>query len=89
MKDVFKEHFDKILEISVLVFLFVFATVMLAYIKSEEMARWIENGAIITILARAFGAPRPVAPDTTTTISSKTIDPVKPAPPVDATLPTP
>jgi len=80
MKDLLKEHFDKILEIGVLVFIFVFAAIMLAYVKSEEMARWIENGAVITILARAFGTPKPAAPDTITTVSSKTVDPTKPTP---------
>lgn len=60
MKDFLTAHFDKIAEISVLVFIFVFATCMLAhYTGNEEMSRWIENGAVITILARAFGSSRP------------------------------
>lgn len=49
------DHADKVIEVAVLLFIFVFSTLMLAYFKNEEMARWIENGAIITILARAFG----------------------------------
>lgn len=56
MRDVLDAHFDKILEMGVLVFIFVFATLMLAFFKgNEEMSRWIENGAIIAVLARAFG----------------------------------
>jgi hypothetical protein len=53
---IIEAHFDKIMEIATLVFIFVFATLMLAYIHNEEMSRWIENGAIIAILARTFGA---------------------------------
>ena len=57
MKDIINTHFDKIIEIGTLLFIFVFATCMLAYFKgNEEMSRWIENGAIIAILARTFGA---------------------------------
>lgn len=63
MKDIIAAHFDKILEIGTLVFVFVFATIMLAYVKNEEMARWIEGGAVITVLARAFGS-RPSPPPT-------------------------
>lgn len=61
MKSILESHFDKILEMSILVFIFIFATIMLAkYPMNEEMTRWIENGAIIAILARAFGtSPRP------------------------------
>ena len=53
--DIVESHFDKLAEMGVLVFIFVFATVMLSYFKNEEMSRWIENGAIIAILARTFG----------------------------------
>lgn len=57
MKDILAAHFEKIIEIGTLLFIFVFATCMLAYCKgNEEMSRWIENGAIIAILARTFGA---------------------------------
>lgn len=62
MKDIIAAHFDKILEIGTLVFVFVFATIMLAYVKNEEMARWIEGGAVITVLARAFGSRPPSPP---------------------------
>ena len=73
MKEFLNIHFDKIAEVSVLVFIFVFATCMLAHYKgNEEMSRWIENGAVITILARAFGSSRPAAPNTTNTTSSIT-----------------
>jgi len=71
MKSVIESHFDKIWESLILLFIFTFATVMLAYFKNEEMARWIENGAVITILARAFGS-RGTAANTTTTTSSTT-----------------
>ena len=76
MKDIINNHFDKIAEISVLVFIFVFATCMLAAFKgNEEMSRWIENGAIITILARAFGATNKLPPNTVNTNSSVTTPP--------------
>ena len=57
LRTLLEEHFEKVMELGVLVFIFVFATCMLAYCKgNEEMSRWIENGAIIAILARTFGA---------------------------------
>lgn len=77
MKDLIAAHFEKILELSVLLFIFVFSTFMLAYFKNEEMTRWIENGVVIAILARAFGTlnPKPPLPpqeSTTVTVSKKT-----------------
>lgn len=74
MKDLFNSHFDKILEVGTLVFIFVFATLMLAFVKNDEMARFIESGAVITILARAFGN-KATAPNTTTVTSSVATDP--------------
>ena len=59
MKALLSDHFDKIMDLFVLVFVFVFATAMLAKYQNEEMSRWIENGAIIAILARMLG-PRPL-----------------------------
>jgi hypothetical protein len=45
-------HFDMLL----LVFIFVFSSLMLAlFPMRDEMARWIEGGAIITIMARSMG----------------------------------
>lgn len=44
----------------------------------EEMSRWIENGAVIAILARAFGTPKTdtktvsTPPNTVTTTEIKT-----------------
>lgn len=80
MKDIINAHFDKIAEISVLVFIFVFATTMLAAFKgNEEMSRWIENGAVITILARAFGSSKPAPNSTVTSTESNTQKPeIKP-----------
>jgi hypothetical protein len=52
MKDYINLHF----EILLLVFIFVFSTIMLAaFPMREEMARWIENGVVITIIARSMG----------------------------------
>ncbi len=55
MKELFHTHFEKIFETSVLVFIFVFSTFMLAFIKNDEMARWIEGGTIIAVMIRSFG----------------------------------
>lgn len=76
MKAILEKHFDKIVEISALMFIFIFATVMLAAFKNEEMARWIENGAIIAILARTFGARPSAAPGAagSTTIETKSTE---------------
>lgn len=74
---IFATHFEKILEMFVLVFIFVFGVVMLAKYQSEEMTRFIENGAVIAILARAFGttSPKPaVPPDHETTLVMKETD---------------
>ena len=58
LREIIASHFDRVMELSILVFIFVFATVMLAcFPMREEMSRWIENGAVIAILARAFGTP--------------------------------
>lgn len=84
MKGLIHDHFDKIAEVSVLLFIFIFATCMLAAFKgNEEMSRWIENGAVITILARAFGSGRP-APNTVETVStvSAPTPPISPNPEV-------
>jgi hypothetical protein len=80
MKDFISAHFDKIVEVSSLVFIFVFATFMLAHYQgNEEMARWIENGAIITVLARGLGGSKaPAANTTNTQTSSTTPDPSAP-----------
>ena len=57
MRDFLHAHGEKIMEMGVLVFIFVFACVMLAIFKgNEELSRWIENGSVIAILARAFGS---------------------------------
>lgn len=65
MKELLSSHFDKIWEMSILVFIFVFAVIMLAFFpQREEMSRFIENGAIIAILARAFGGQVKSAPAT-------------------------
>jgi hypothetical protein len=81
MKDFLNAHFDKIIEVSCLVFIFVFATLMLAYFKgNEEMSRWIENGAVITVLARAFGSGKAAANTIVTTSSTTTPDPNAPEP---------
>lgn len=57
------------IELTVLVFLFVFGCFMLAFFPNrEEMSRFIENGAILGILARAFG---------TKSDDQKTADPTK------------
>jgi hypothetical protein len=79
MKDLMRDHFDKVVEVGVLVFIFVFATLMLAFYGkgNDEMARWIENGAIITILARSFGSRQPPA-NTTTSVTTATIPPAPP-----------
>lgn len=77
MKDILNAHFDKIIEVSCLVFIFIFATCMLAYFKgNEEMSRWIENGAIITVLARAFGSRPSVAVNP----ASPVAEPLEPEP---------
>ncbi len=48
---------DHTKEMLILVFIFVFGSAMLAaFPGKEELARWIENGAIVAILARAFGS---------------------------------
>ena len=58
------EKSEIVLELGVLVFLFVFGCLMLAwYPQREEMARYIENGAVIGILARCFGTSSKTAPD--------------------------
>ena len=76
MKDFLNAHF----EIIVLVFIFVFSTIMLALVKSYEMARWIQGGAVITVIARAM-VPHTVTPNTITTTSSLTTpDPNAPEP---------
>ena len=68
MKDFMNAHF----EVLVLVFIFVFSTGMLAFFKNEEMSRWIEGGAIITVIARSMGSRNATPPNTTTTLSSVT-----------------
>ncbi len=68
MKDFLNAHF----EVLILLFIFVFATIMLALVKSDEMARWIEGGAIITVIARSMGSNRNAPPNTVTTTSSVT-----------------
>ncbi len=68
MKDFINAHF----EVIILVFIFVFSTIMLALVKSDEMARWIEGGAVITVIARSMGSNRNAPPNTTTTTSSTT-----------------
>ncbi len=66
VKDLMADHAEKVMELGILVFVFVFATIMLAlFPMREEMARWIENGAIVAILARAFGTA--AAPTTVVT----------------------
>jgi hypothetical protein len=58
-REIIAAHFEKLAEFGILVFIFVFATVMLAFFPMrEEMARWIENGAVIVILARSFGTAK-------------------------------
>ncbi len=59
-------------EVLILVFIFVFSTLALAFFKNDEMARWIEGGAIITVIARSMGSNRNAPPNTTTTTSSTT-----------------
>ena len=51
---------DHTKEMLILVFIFVFGCLMLAFFPMrEELSRWIENGAIVAILARAFGSTAP------------------------------
>ena len=73
MKSMIEAHF----EVLILVFIFVFASGMLAlFPMREELARWIENGAIITIIARGMGAKAPIPPNTTNkTIVMETTNP--------------
>ncbi len=72
MKNLIEAHF----EVLILVFIFVFATVLLAVFPGrEEMARWIENGAIVTVIARSMvGGKAPLPPNTTnsTTVTETT-----------------
>ena len=75
MKDFLNAHF----EILTLVFIFVFSTVMLALVKNEEMARWIEGGAVITVIARAMVSHS--APPNTVTTTSSTTTPADPPEP--------
>lgn len=65
-REIFASHF----ETCVLVFIFVFGAVMLAFFPmKEELARWIEGGTVVGILARAFGTPKT---DTKSTEQGKT-----------------
>ncbi len=72
---------DHTKEMMVLVFIFVFASVMLALFPGrEELARWIENGAVIAILARAFGSTTPSEskdPNAKSTTVSTTVEQTK------------
>ena len=55
MKEAINAHFEKILEMGILVFIFVFGTAMLAkYGTADEMARWIEGGTVIAVIAQGL-----------------------------------
>lgn len=76
MKDIIDEHFDKILEVSTLLFIFVFSTLALVFAHNEEVARWIEGGAVLTVIARALGTRNPTAPPVAAVVAA----PVEPPP---------
>ncbi len=72
---------DHTKEMLILVFIFVFGSAMLAaFPGKEELARWIENGAIVAILARAFGSKSPSEskdPNAKSTTVSTTVEQTK------------
>ncbi len=54
------EMTDHTKEMLLLSSIFIFGCVMLALFPGrEELARWIENGAVIGIIARGFGTAKP------------------------------
>ena len=56
---------DHRFEILILVGIFVFSCFMLAFSHSEELSRWIENGAIITVIARGMAGKTTESPKPT------------------------
>ena len=56
-KDILDKNFERVFEMSVLVLVLVFGAAMLAaFPGNDNLADWIKGGAIIAVLARAFGS---------------------------------
>lgn len=55
---------DHRFELLLLVFIFVFGTIMLAIRPNDEMARWIEGGLVVSVIARGLGGSKPNDPST-------------------------
>ena len=56
MKDIIDRHFEVIFENSLLIVVFVGGALFLAFFPdNDNLADWIKGGAIIGVIARAFG----------------------------------
>ena len=56
MRDMIDRHFEAVFENSLLIAVFIIGAVFLAlFPANDDLADWIKGGAIIGVIARAFG----------------------------------